>query len=114
MAIERGENDRPHVKLSAAIDSVATDIKYHKKRWALNVTSVQRKGEGNISNSACLCSAEIATEEFLDLTKKILKDGQVLTMAELETANVSILKSNNATSPPCSRKTFNVTLNVTR
>ena len=66
-----------------------------------------RKGAGNKSNLACLGSAEIATEvEVLDLTKKILKDGQVPTMAELETAYVSILKSNNATSPPCSRKTL--------
>ena len=66
-----------------------------------------RKGASNKSNSSCLGSVEIATEvDFLDLTKKISKDGQVLTMAELETAYVNILKSNNATSPPCSRKTL--------
>ena len=110
MAIEKGENDRLQVKLSSAIDSedaVAIDIKYHKKCWARNVTSVLRKGASNKSNSSCAGSAEIATEvEFLDLTKKILKDGQVPTMAELETAYVNILKSNNATSPPCSRKTL--------
>jgi len=41
-----------------------------------------------------------------NITKKILKDGQVATMAELKTAYVNILKSNNATSPPCSRKTL--------
>ena len=110
MAIETAENDRLQVKLSSAIDSedaVAIDIKYHKKCWARNVSSVLRKGADNKSNLACLGSAEIATEvEFLDLTKKILKDGQVPTMAELETAYVSILKSNNATSHPCSRKTL--------
>ena len=108
VAIETAENDRFQVKLSSAIDSedaVAIDIKYHKKCWARNVTSVLQKGASNNSNSSCLGSAEIATEvEFLDLTKKILKDGP--TMAELETAYVSILKSNNATSPPCSRKTL--------
>ena len=110
VAIETAEKDRLQVKLSSAIDSedaVAIDIKYHKKCWARNVSSVLRKGADNKSNPACLGSAEIATEvEFLDLTKKILKDGQVPTMAELETAYVSILKSNNATSHPCSRKTL--------
>ena len=109
MAIERAENDRFQVKLSAAIDSqdaVPIDIEYYKKPWAHNFISVLRKGASNKSNSACLGSAKIATEELLDLKKKILKDGQVLTMAEVETTYVSILKSNNATNPLCSRKTL--------
>ena len=56
-------------------DAVAIDIKYHKNCYSRNVTSVLRKGAGNRNNSVCLGSAEIATE-FLDLTKKILKDGR--------------------------------------
>ena len=73
MAIERAENDRFQVKLSAAIDSqdaVPIDIEYYKKCWAPNLISVLRKGASNKSNSACLGSAEIATEELLDLKKK--------------------------------------------
>ena len=74
VAIETAENARFQVKLSTAIDSedaAAIDIKYHKKCWARNVTSVLRKGASNNSNSSCLGSAEIATEvEFLDLQRR--------------------------------------------
>ena len=52
-------------------------------------------------------STEIASEvEFLDMTEKTLRDGKIPTMAELETAYVSILQANNVTNPPCSRKTL--------
>ena len=68
---------------------------------------VTLKENENVTHKTTLIISEISTEvEFLDLTKKTLKGGQVPTMAELETAYVNILKSNNAASPVCSRKTL--------
>lgn len=57
-------------------DVVVIDIKYYKKCWVCNVLSVLWKGVDNKSNLVCLGSVEIVIEvEFLDLIKKILKDG---------------------------------------
>ena len=107
-AIESAGNDKLLVKLSTAIDASdahAIDVKYHKKCWASNVTSVVRRVSTDKGNCKSVDSAEIAAEiEFLDTTEMVLREGKIPTMADLEAAYNCILQANHVVNPTCSRK----------
>ena len=107
-AIESAGNDKLLVKLSSSIDASdahAIDIKYHKKCWASNVTSVLRRPSSDQGSCKSPDSTEIAAEiEFLDMTEKVLKEGKIPSMAELEAAYNCILQANHVASAPFSRK----------
>lgn len=107
-AIESAGNDKLLVKLSTSIDASDADainIKYHKRCWAGNVTSVLRRLSSYQSSFKSPDSAEMAAQiEFLDMTEKVLKEGKIPSMAELEAAYNYILQANHVASPPFSRK----------
>ena len=87
-------------------DAHATDIKYHKKCWSNNVSSVLRKSwqePPSVPNLAANIAAKI---EFLNTTEFSLKNGNVLNMSELHTSYDCISKDNGLADQSCSRKTL--------
>ncbi|KAK2563742.1 hypothetical protein P5673_012729, partial [Acropora cervicornis] len=107
-AIEITGNDKLWVKLSTAVDlkdAHAIDIKYHKKCWGNNVSTVLRRQSADTKPSEASIAAEIAAKiEFLTTTEIALKSGKVLIMSELQAAYDSILKENGVDNKICSRK----------
>lgn len=111
-AIERSGNDRLRVKLSTAVDlsdGHAIDIKYHKKCWGNNVSTVLRQSSPvEIGSSNSVESSNVAgiaaRIEFLTATEMSLREGNVLTMAELQAEFENILQANGAEKVTCSRK----------
>lgn len=107
-AIELSGNDKLRVKISTAVDvkdAHAIDIKYHKKCWANNVTSALRKSSTSSTESNIALASEIAGQiEFLTLTEINLKEGSIMSMAELQAAFENVLKANNAVDTKCSRR----------
>jgi len=112
-AIEKSPNDKLRVKLSSAIDpndAHAIDIEYHSKCWANNVTSVIRRGKSlqpankqAASEGASQAAAQI---EFLTMVENALKNGNILTMSNVQQGYESILEANNVENPTCSRKSI--------
>ena len=96
------------VKLSTAVDlkdAHAIDIKYHKKCWGNNVSTVLCRQSADTKPSEASIAAEIAAKiEFLTTTEIALKSGKVLIMSELQAAYDSILKENGADNKICSHK----------
>ena len=110
-AIEISSNDKLRVKLSTAVDlkdAHAIDIKYHKKCWGNNVSTVLRKSATTntpIGSSSTSVAAAIAAKiEFLTTTEIALRNGNVLIMSDLQAAYDSILKENGVDKTTCSRK----------
>lgn len=109
-AIKISGNDNLRVKLSTAVDlkdAHAIDIKYHKKCWGNNVSTVLRQSPtaGPSSSSGTSVAAEIAAKiEFLTTTEIALRNGNVLIMSELHAAYDSILNENGVDNKTCSRK----------
>lgn len=107
-AIEITGNDKLRVKLSTAVDlkdAHAIDIKYHKKCWGNNISTVLRRQSADTTPSEASIAAEIAAKiEFLTTTEIALKSGKVLIMSELQAAYDSILKENGVDNKTCSRK----------
>ena len=109
-------NDKFRVKLSTAVnvtDAHAIDIRYHKKCWANNVSSVLRQplADSSSSSSSSLSSfpapGEIAAKiELLTTAETALKNGNLLNMSDLHAAYDSILKENGIANKTCSRKTL--------
>ena len=105
-------NDRLRVKLSTAVDlsdDHAIDIKYHKKSWGNNVSTVLRQSSPvEIGSSNSVESSNVAgiaaRIEFLTATEMSLREGHVLTMAELQAEFENILRANGAEKVTCSRK----------
>ena len=85
-AIQLAGNDKLRVKLSTSVNVTnahAIDIKYHKKCWSNNVSSVLRKSwqePPSVPNLAANIAAKI---EFLATTESCLKNGNILSMSEL-------------------------------
>lgn len=73
-AIEITGNDKLRVKLSTAVDlkdAHAIDIKYHKKCWGNNVSTVLRRQSADTKPSEASIAAEIAAKiEFLTTTER--------------------------------------------
>lgn len=91
-------------KLSTAVDlndAHAIDIKYHKNCYLNNVTNVVRRLESSSDQDSGELAAKV---EFLDITKKALREGKPLNMAELEAMYISVLRENDVGDPSCSRK----------
>lgn len=108
-AIEISSNDKLRVKLSTAVDlkdAHAIDIKYHKKCWGNNVSTVLRKSSTDTSSNSA-ATAEIAAKiEFLTTTEIALRNGNILTMSELEATHENILKENGVEMKTQSRKSL--------
>ena len=102
-------NDKLRVKLSTAVnvtDAHAIDIRYHKKCWANNVSSVLRKPLATSSSSSSFPGEIAAKIEFLTTAEIALKNGNVLNMSDLHAAYDSILKENGVADNTCNRKTL--------
>ena len=100
--------DKLRVKLSTAVDfkdAHAIDIKYHKKCWGKNVSTVLRQSSTEATSTSTSIASEIAAKiEFLSTTEIALRSGNVLIMPELQAAYDSILKENGVHNETCSRK----------
>ena len=105
-AIEKSDDKELKVKLCTAIDAGdahAIDIKYHKRCWAQHVTNVLRKKTDTPETQSA--AAEIAAEiEFLSMLEGILSEGNVPSMASLQTAYISIQMANYVQEPNCDRR----------
>ena len=109
-AIEISGNEKLRVKLSTSIDlsdAHAIDIKYHKRCWGNNVSTVLRQSQSKTGASSGdnQIAAEIAAKiEFLTATEVALRNGEILKMSDLQSAYQSILEENGVESMACNRK----------
>ena len=109
-AIEISGNEKLRVKLSASIDlsdAHAIDIKYHRRCWGNNVSTVLRQSQSKTGASSGdnQIAAEIAAKiEFLTATEVALRNGEILKMSDLQSAYQSILEQNGVESMTCNRK----------
>ena len=109
-AIEISGNEKLHVKLSTSIDlsdAHAIDIKYHKRCWGNNVSTVLRQSQSKTGASSGdnQIAAEIAAKiEFLTATEVALRNGEILKMSDIQSAYQSILEENGVESMTCNRK----------
>ena len=93
-------------KLATAIDTNdahAIDIKYHKNCYLNKVTNVLRRSQCKSSDDSAVVAARV---EFLDITEKALRDGKLLSMADLEALYSDVLHENDVAIPSCCRKTL--------
>lgn len=114
-AIGLSGNDILRVKVSAAVDANdahAIDIKYHKNCWARDVTNVLRtKGSKTSEESRLDFISEAAAKiEFLAITESALREGQILTMCDLQNTMQNALASNEASRSTYSRKALKALL----
>ena len=112
-AINQSENDVLRVKLSTAVDATnahAIDIKYHKNCWLRNVTNVIKKASFSDNSSSDLVSEAAARIEFLATTQTALREGEILTMSELQNTFEELLRANDVKKAPCSRKALKLLL----
>lgn len=110
-AVNLSSNDKLLVKLNSAIDpsdAHAIDIKYHRKCWVNNVTSVLRRGESHTAastqsnnQSASKAAGKI---EFLTVVENTLRNGKILTMSKLQEEFEDILQANNVENPTSTGK----------
>ena len=109
-AIEISGNEKLRVKLSTSIDlsdAHAIDIKYHKRFWGNNVSTVLRQSQSKTgaSSGSNQIAAEIAAKiEFLTATVVALRNGEILKMSDLQSAYQSTLEENGVESMTCNRK----------
>ena len=103
-------HEKLRVKLSTSIDlsdGHAIDIKYHKRCWGNNVSTVLRQSQSKTGASSDdnQIAAEIAAKmEFLIATEVALRNGEILKMSDLQSAYQSILEENGVESMTCNRK----------
>lgn len=112
-AINLSENDVLRVKLSTAVDATdahAIDIKYHKNCWLRNVTNVIKKASFSENSSSDLVSEAAARIEFLAMTQTALREGEILTMSELQNMFEEVLRVNDVQKATCSRKALKLLL----
>ena len=112
-AINLSENDVLRVKLSTAVDATdahAIDIKYHKNCWVRNVTNVIKKASFSKNSSSDLVSEAAARIEFLAMTQTALREGEILTMSELQNMFEEVLRVNDVQKATCSRKALKLLL----
>ena len=112
-AINLSENDVFRVKLSTAVDATdahAIDIKYHKNCWLRNVTNVIKKAPFSENSSSDLVSEAAARIEFLAMTQTALREGEILTMCELQNIFEELLRANDVQKATCSRKALKLLL----
>lgn len=107
-AIRLSGNDVLRVKLSAALnenDALSIDIKYHKTCWLRNVSNVLRGKQSSAEGTGLdFISQAAARIEFLAITQTALRDGQILTMSDLQSTMEEALTENEASETTCSRK----------
>ena len=109
-AIEISGNKKLRVKLSTSIDlsdAHAIDIKYHKRCWGNNVSTLLRQSQSKTGASSGdnQIAAEIAAKiEFLTATEVALRNGEILKMSDLQSAYQSVLEENGVESMTCNRK----------
>ena len=90
-AVEISRNEKLRIKLSTAIDINdvhAIDVKYHKKCYVNNVTSVLHRSRSSHHQDNSDMAAKI---EFIDMTESTLREEKPLNMAELEEIYLNIL-----------------------
>ena len=98
------------MKLSTSIDlsdAHAIDIKYHKRCWGNNVSTVLRQSQSKTGASSGdnQIVAEIADKiEFLTASEIGLRNEEILKMSDLRSAYQSILEENGVESMTCNRK----------
>ena len=112
-AIRLSQNDILRVKLSAAVDSSdahAIDIKYHKKCWLNNVTNVLRKTFSPDESKSDFMSEIAARIEFLAVTEATLRDGQILTVSDLQNTLEQVFQANDVSKVRYNRKTLKALL----
>ena len=102
-AVEVSNNEQWKVQLGAAIsanDARAIDVKYHLACWVKHVQRASKKGSEATAHFQAHTAEEtnigiIASDiEFICLVKGLLRDGSVLSMAELRVTYNSILQKN--------------------
>ena len=102
------------MKLSTAVDSIdahAIDIKYHKNCWLTNVTNVIKKASFSDNSSSDLVSEAATRIEFLAMTHTALREGEILTMSELQNTFEELLqRANDIQKATCSRKALKLLL----
>ena len=109
-AIEISGNEKLRAKLSTSIDlsdAHAIDIKYHKRCWGNNVSTVFRQSQSKtgVSSGDNQIAAEIAVKiEFLAATEVALRNEEILKMSDLQSAYQSILEENGVESMTYNRK----------
>ena len=112
-AIDLSGSDILRGKLSTSVDPIdahAIDIKYHKKCWLRNVTNVIRKAPLSEESGSDFVNQAAAKIEFLAATESTLREGQILTMAEIQTSYEQFLQENDAHATTSSRKSLKVLL----
>lgn len=113
-AIGLSGNDVLRVKLSAALnanDAHSIDIKYHKNCWLRNVSNVLRTKQSSAEESRSDFIREAAARiEFLAITETALREGQILTMSDLQSTMEDTLTENEASKATCSRKALKALL----
>ena len=112
-AIKLSGNDVLRVKLSTAVnsdDAHAIDLKYHKNCWLKNVTNVLRKASSSDECRSSLFNEAAARVEFLVLTETALRQGQIVTMSELQSTFENVSRANDAFNTAQSRKTIKLLL----
>ena len=111
-AIEISGNEKLRVKLSTSTsidlsDAHAIDIKYRKRCWGNNVSTVLRQSQSKTGASSGdnQIAAEIAAKiEFLTAAEVALRNEEILKMSHLQSAYQSILEENGVESMTCNRK----------
>ena len=113
-AIGLSGNDVLRVQLSAALnanDAHSIDIKYHKNCWLRNVNNVLRTKQSSADESRLDFISEAAARiEFLAITETALREGQILTMSDLQSTMEDTLTENEASKATCSRKALKALL----
>ena len=89
-----------------SLDAHAIDVLYHKKCWAINVSNLLRqKRLDYLTKYSEAVEAVLATEiECLSLLEGWLTDGNIITMASLQSTYMNIASENGCEGPDISRK----------
>ena len=108
-AVNLNNNDKLKVRLNEALnplDTHAIHVLYHNKCWAINVSNLlQQKRLDYLTKDSEAVEAVLATEiEFLSLLEGWLTDGNIITMASLQSTYMNIASENGCESPDISRK----------
>jgi hypothetical protein len=108
-AVEQRNNNELKVRLSEAIDpseAHAIDVLYHSNCWSRYVTNARRSltFEDNSEKELTAAAAAAAEVEFLNLAESVLRNGNIVSMIQLEKTYNDIRQMNGVIDFEYSRK----------